>query len=91
MNLLADLVKLKHCSGTEELINLSFANEKAIDSLKALAEPIRLEIIESFSISAKRVCDLTQKTCLAQSKISYHLKFHKDAVVIKDKQSVYLV
>ena len=34
------------------------ANEKEINSLKALAEPIRLEIIESLSSGEKCVCDL---------------------------------
>jgi len=63
------------------------ANEKAIDSLKALAEPIRLEIIESLSTGEKCVCDLMQETGLAQSKISFHLKVLKEAGVITDRQS----
>ncbi len=37
------------------------ANQKAIDLLKALAEPIRLEIIESLSTGEKCVCDLMQE------------------------------
>ena len=63
------------------------ANEKAIDLLKALAEPIRLEIIESLSNGEKCVCDLMQETDLAQSKISFHLKVLKEAGVITDRQS----
>ena len=63
------------------------ANEKAIDLLKALAEPIRLEIIESLSNGEKCVCDLMQETGLAQSRISFHLKVLKDAGVITDRQS----
>ena len=63
------------------------ANQKAIDLLKALAEPIRLEIIESLSSGEKCVCDLMQETGLAQSRISFHLKVLKDAGVIKDRQS----
>ena len=63
------------------------SNEKAIDSLKALAEPIRLEIIESLSSGEKCVCDLMQETDLAQSKISFHLKVLKEAGVITDRQS----
>ena len=63
------------------------ANEKAIDLLKALAEPIRLEIIESLSSGEKCVCDLMQETGLAQSRISFHLKVLKDAGVITDRQS----
>ena len=63
------------------------ANEKAIVSLKALAEPIRLEIIESLSNGEKCVCDLIQETGLAQSKISFHLKVLKEAGIIIDRQS----
>ena len=63
------------------------ANEKAIDLLKALAEPIRLEIIESLSNGEKCVCDLMQETDLAQSKISFHLKVLKEAGVITDRQT----
>ena len=63
------------------------ANQKAIDLLKALAEPIRLEIIESLSTGEKCVCDLIQETGLAQSKISFHLKVLKEAGIIIDRQS----
>ncbi len=63
------------------------ANGKAIDLLKALAEPIRLEIIESLSTGEKCVCELMQETDLAQSKISFHLKVLKQAGVITDRQS----
>ena len=83
----AILVKLEHCSWTDELMSTGVANEKAIDSLKALAEPIRLKIIESLSTGEKCVCDLIQETGLAQSKISFHLKVLKEAGVITDRQS----
>jgi len=83
----AILVKLQHCSWTDELMSTGVANEKAIDSLKALAEPIRLEIIEALSNGEKCVCDLMQETGLAQSRISFHLKVLKDAGVITDRQS----
>ena len=84
---IAILVKLQHCSWTDELMSTGVANEKAIDSLKALAEPIRLEIIEALSNGEKCVFDLMKETCLAQSKISFHLKVLKEAGVITDRQS----
>ena len=68
-------------------MNTGVANKKAIDSLKALAEPIRLKIIESLSTGEKCVCDLIQETGLAQSKISFHLKVLKEAGVIKERKS----
>ena len=84
---MAILVKLQHYSWTEELMSTGVANEKAIDSLKALAEPIRLEIIEALSTGEKCVCDLIQETDLAQSKVSFHLKVLKEAGVVTDRQS----
>ncbi len=80
-------VKLKQYSWANEIMSTGVANEKAIDSLKALAEPIRLEIIESLSSGEKCVCELMQETDLAQSKISFHLKVLKEAGVITDRQS----
>ena len=71
---MAILVKLQHCSWTDELMSTGVANEKAIDSLKALAEPIRLEIIEALSNGEKCVCDLMQETGLAQSLCFYHVE-----------------
>ena len=84
---IAILVKLIYSSWTDELMSTGVANEKAIDSLKALAEPIRLEIIEALSNGEKCVCDLIQETGLAQSKISFHLKVLKEAGIITDRQS----
>ena len=84
---MAILVKLLHGFWTEKLMSTGVADEKAIDSLKALAEPIRLKIIEALSNGEKCVCDLIQETGLAQSKISFHLKVLKEAGIITDRQS----
>tara|TARA_Y100001968_G_scaffold99372_1_gene89381 strand:+ start:328 stop:711 length:384 start_codon:yes stop_codon:yes gene_type:complete len=84
---IAILVKLNYGFLTDEIMSTGVADEKAIDSLKALAEPIRLKIIESLSSGEKCVCDLMEETGLAQSKISFHLKVLKEAGVITDRQS----
>ena len=47
---------------------------EAREMLKALAEPLRLQIIESLSTGEKCVCDLIEERGLAQSKISFYLK-----------------
>ena len=52
---MAILLKLQYFSWADELMNTGVANKKAIDSLKALAEPIRLEIIESLSSREKNL------------------------------------
>ena len=55
--------------------------------LKALSEPLRLQIIEALSSGEKCVCDLIQELGLAQSKISFHLKVLKEAELIIDRHS----
>ena len=60
---------------------------EAREMLKALAEPLRLQIIESLSTGEKCVCDLIEEIGLAQSKISFHLKVLKEAGLITDRQS----
>ena len=60
---------------------------EAREMLKALAEPLRLQIIESLSAGEKCVCDLMEEIELAQSKISFHLKVLKEAGLITDRQS----
>ena len=60
---------------------------EAREMLKALAEPLRLQIIESLSTGEKCVCDLIEERGLAQSKISFHLKVLKEAGLITDRQS----
>ena len=52
---------------------------EAREMLKALAEPLRLQIIESLSTGEKCVCDLIEEIGLAQSKISFPLKVLKEA------------
>tara|TARA_Y100001968_G_C18956110_1_gene525454 strand:+ start:101 stop:301 length:201 start_codon:yes stop_codon:yes gene_type:complete len=56
--------------------------------LKALSDLLRLQIIESLVRGERCVCELTNEIGLAQSKISFHLKVLKDAVLITDRQTV---
>ena len=63
------------------------AETQAIDLLKGLAEPLRLQLITSLSTGEKCVCDLIEEIGIAQSKISFHLKVLKDAGLITDRQS----
>ncbi len=54
--------------------------------LKALADPIRLGIIESLGGGERCVCDLTADLGLAQSRLSFHLKVMKEAGLLADRQ-----
>jgi ArsR family transcriptional regulator len=54
--------------------------------LRALAEPIRLEVIEALAGGERCVCDLTSELGLAQSKLSFHLKVLKQAGLITARE-----
>ena len=62
-------------------------NAMARKLLKALSEPLRLQIIESLLGGELCVCDIINEIGLAQSKISFHLKVLKDAGLITDRQT----
>ena len=62
-------------------------NAMARKLLKALSEPLRLQIIESLLGGELCVCDIINEIGLAQSKISFHLKVLKDAGLITDRQA----
>ena len=54
--------------------------------LKALADPIRLQVIEALGGGERCVCELTEELGLAQSKLSFHLKVLKEAGLLADRQ-----
>ncbi len=49
------------------------AASQASGLLKALADPLRMKVIESLSEGEMCVCDLMKKTALEQSRLSFHL------------------
>ncbi|MCP9902437.1 winged helix-turn-helix transcriptional regulator [Cyanobium sp. Cruz CV13-4-11] len=55
--------------------------------LRALADPIRLQVIEALGGGERCVCDLTSELALAQSKLSFHLKVLKETGLLADRQS----
>jgi ArsR family transcriptional regulator len=62
-------------------------SEQARALLKALADPIRLQVIEALGGGERCVCELTEELGLAQSKLSFHLKVLKEAGLLADRQS----
>jgi ArsR family transcriptional regulator len=60
--------------------------EQAPLLLRALADPIRLQVIEALGSGERCVCDLTEALGLAQSKLSFHLKVLKEAGLLQDRQ-----
>ena len=65
----------------------SLAADQARKLLKALADPIRLQVIEALGGGERCVCELTEQLGLAQSKLSFHLKVLKEAGLLADRQS----
>lgn len=57
--------------------------EEKVLIFKALSEPLRIELLRIIK-SKERVCvcELTEKTGMSQSKLSYHLKMLLDAGLI---------
>ena len=61
-------------------------SDQARALLKALADPLRLQVIEALAGGERCVCDLTSDLGLAQSKLSFHLKVLKEAGLLADRQ-----
>ncbi|PSR17803.1 ArsR family transcriptional regulator [filamentous cyanobacterium CCP3] len=53
---------------------------------KALADPLRLEVIELLRSQEMCVCDLCDRMAIAQSKLSFHLKTLREAGLISARQ-----
>ena len=57
--------------------------DQARQLLKALADPVRLQVVEALASGERCVCDLTGDLDLAQSKLSFHLKVMREAGLIE--------
>jgi len=54
--------------------------------LKALADPVRLEVALALADGERCVCELTEKLNLAQSKLSFHLKVMRQAGLLEARE-----
>jgi ArsR family transcriptional regulator len=54
--------------------------------LKALADPIRMEVVQALAGGERCVCDLMGALGLAQSRLSFHLKVMREAGLISARQ-----
>jgi ArsR family transcriptional regulator len=68
----------------------STAEPLAVDQaqrlLRALAEPIRLQVVRALQNGERCVCELTSDLDLAQSKLSFHLRVLREAGLIRARQ-----
>lgn len=53
---------------------------------RALAEPIRLQVVQALASGERCVCELTAELNLGQSKLSFHLRVMKEAGLIRSRQ-----
>lgn len=60
--------------------------EQAQTMLKALADPLRLQLVQSLARKEQCVCELTDALGQAQSKLSFHIKVLKESGLILDRQ-----
>ena len=56
---------------------------KARALLKAMADPLRLQVLEALGVGERCVCELTSELGLAQSKLSFHLTVLREAGLIE--------
>ncbi|MGG5462176.1 ArsR/SmtB family transcription factor [Clostridium sp. B9] len=65
-------------------------NNKKMDILKALANPIRMKIIEKLYDGPVCVCKLNEVVDFSQANLSQHLKVLKDSgIVLSEKRGLY--
>ncbi len=57
-----------------------------VSILKALSEPLRIEVIELLREQEMCVCDLCDRLAVTQSKLSFHLKTLRTAGVVRSRQ-----
>ena len=72
---------------TAPVIQNTINREQSRRLLKALADPIRLDVIHALAQGERCVCDLTGDLNLSQSKLSFHLKVLREAGLITDRPS----
>ncbi|MFM7314135.1 MAG: ArsR/SmtB family transcription factor [Cyanobium sp.] len=62
------------------------ASDQALALLRALADPIRLQVVQALAQGEHCVCELTSELALAQPKLSFHLKVLRQAGLLSARQ-----
>ncbi|MFH7244951.1 MAG: ArsR/SmtB family transcription factor [Spirulina sp.] len=68
------------------MLETSSASNLVVLGFKALADPLRLEIVDRLRSQELCVCDLCDQMGVAQSKLSFHLKALKTAELVRSRQ-----
>lgn len=67
-------------------LDLDLDRDQALELLRALADPIRLQVVEALAGGERCVCELTAELDLAQSRLSFHLRVLRQAGLISGRQ-----
>ena len=74
-------------SASAQVIQNTLSTDQSRQLLKALADPIRLDVIHALAEGERCVCDLTSALDLSQSRLSFHLRVLREAGLLTDRQS----
>ena len=78
---------LKNSTITPDLVAQSPISAKQIAAgFHALSDPLRIQILELLREQELCVCDLCDRLCVPQSKLSFHLKTLKEAGLVRSRQ-----
>ncbi len=71
------------------MIQNTLNRDQSRQLLKALADPIRLDVIHALALALgeRCVCDLTGDLNLSRSKLSFHLRVLRETGLLTDRQS----
>lgn len=64
----------------------SEASALLLAGFRALADPIRLQVLEALRQGEMCVCDLCDRLGVSQSKLSFHLRTLRDAALVSGRQ-----
>ncbi|MFB8797009.1 MAG: metalloregulator ArsR/SmtB family transcription factor [Microcoleus sp.] len=78
---------LKKSTITPDLVGKPQISGKLIAAgFHALSDPLRIQILELLREQELCVCELCDRLCVPQSKLSFHLKTLKEAALVRSRQ-----
>lgn len=77
---------LKNSRTRPDRLPQPIADKSIAAGFHALSDPLRLQILELLREQELCVCDLCDRLCVPQSKLSFHLKTLKEAALVRSRQ-----
>jgi ArsR family transcriptional regulator, arsenate/arsenite/antimonite-responsive transcriptional repressor len=70
-------------------VEMQLAQDISIDALKALADPVRLDICRALANEELCVCHLTEDLGISQPLLSHHMKVLREAGLVETRRHSY--